>query len=165
MINKNDLKSVKAAMSCIRFLLVNATRFQTDETTFSTELQQLGLPSEHSAAICRVFKDQSSKLQEHLIKHSLTGSCLDAYNKYLPINPTISTIRFSTSISVNELIDMTHEIPNDAIDCACITFKLKNELVDGVPTQTNHQINIGHSDIKMLLKEMKSVRNLMDEME
>lgn len=77
MTNKNDLKSVKAAMSCIRFLLVNATRFQTDETTFSTELQQLGLPSEHSAAICRVFKDQSSKIQEHLIEHSLTGSCID----------------------------------------------------------------------------------------
>lgn len=74
MTNKNDLKSVKAAMSCIRFLLVNATRFQTDETTFSTELQQLGLPSEHSAAICRVFKDQSNQIQEHLIKNSLTGN-------------------------------------------------------------------------------------------
>lgn len=64
---------------------------------------------------------------------------------------------------MNELIDVTHDIPSDAIDCACITFKLKNEIVDGVPIETNHNINIGKSDIKMLLKEMKTVRNLMEE--
>lgn len=60
---------------------------------------------------------------------------------------------------------MKYEIPNDTIDCACITFKLKNELVDGVPTETTHNINVAHSDIKMLLKEMKTVRSLMDETE
>lgn len=60
---------------------------------------------------------------------------------------------------------MNYEIPTDTIDCACIKFKLKNELVDGVPTETNHHINIGHSDIKVLLKEMKTVRSLMDETE
>ncbi|XP_031635762.1 COMM domain-containing protein 4 [Contarinia nasturtii] len=136
--NKNDLKSIKSAMSCIRFLLVNATRFQTDESTFSTELQQLGLPTEHSTAICRVFKEQNGSIQEYLTKNSLT---------------------------VNELIDMTFDIPTDTIDCACIKFKLKNELVDGVPTETNHEINVGKSNIKMLLKEMKAVRSLMDETE
>lgn len=72
--SKSDLKSVKSAISCIRFLLVNAARFQTNETTFSTELQQLGLPTEHSAAICRVFKEQSEKIQDHLTKNSLTGN-------------------------------------------------------------------------------------------
>lgn len=72
--NKNDLKSVKSAIACIRFLLVNAARFETNESTFSTELQQLGLPAEHSAAICRVFKEQSDNIQEYLTKHSLTGN-------------------------------------------------------------------------------------------
>lgn len=69
------------------------------------------------------------------------------------------------SFIVNELIDMTFDIPSDSIDCACITFKLKNEIVDGVPTETSHQINIGKSDIRMLLKEMKTVRSIMDETE
>ncbi|XP_055302033.1 COMM domain-containing protein 4 [Sitodiplosis mosellana] len=138
MTNKNDLKSIKSAMACIRFLLVNATRFRTDETTFSTELQQLGLPQEHSSAICRVFKEQSGNIQEYLTKNSLT---------------------------VNELIDMTFDIPSDAINCACITFKLKNEIIDGVPTETSHEINIERSDVRMLLKEMKTVRSLMDETE
>lgn len=60
---------------------------------------------------------------------------------------------------------MTYDVPSDVIDCACITFKLKNELVDGIPTATNHQINIGKTDIKMLLREMKTVRSLMEDTE
>lgn len=72
--NKNDLKSVKAPISCIRFLLLNAARFQTDETTFSTELQQLGLPVEHSTAIGRVFNEHSDGFQKHLIDNSFTGN-------------------------------------------------------------------------------------------
>lgn len=71
----------------------------------------------------------------------------------------------TTLFLVNELIDVTYDVPSDAIDCACITFKLKNELVDGVPTETNHQINIGKSDVKILLKELKTVRSLMEETE
>lgn len=74
MTNKSDLKSIKSAISCIRYLLVNATRFQTDETTFSTELQQLGLPIEHSTAICRVYKEQSKNTEEFLARNSLTGN-------------------------------------------------------------------------------------------
>lgn len=71
--SKNDLKSVKSAMSCIRFLLVNAARFQTDESTFSTELQQLGVPAEHSNAICRVYSEHASNVKGYLTKNSLTG--------------------------------------------------------------------------------------------
>lgn len=71
----------------------------------------------------------------------------------------------TTLFLVNELIDVTYDVPSDAIDCACITFKLKNELVDGVPTETNHQINIGKTDVKMLIKELKTVRSLMEETE
>lgn len=61
------------------------------------------------------------------------------------------------------MVDMTYEIPKDAIDCACVTFNLKNELVNGVPTQTTHNINIAKNDIKILLKELKTVRDCMDE--
>lgn len=105
MANKNDLTSVKAAMSCIRFLLVNATRFQTDETTFSTELQQLGLPIEHAAAICRVFKDQSSKIQENLVKNSLTGNCLIKSNSRL-LSKSGDFIKHSLSFLSFELQSM-----------------------------------------------------------
>lgn len=60
---------------------------------------------------------------------------------------------------------MKFGIPSDGVDCACVTFKLKNELVDGIPTETSHHINIEKSNVKMLLKEMKTIRSLMDETE
>lgn len=69
------------------------------------------------------------------------------------------------SFSVNELLNESYEIPTDAIDCANVTFNLKNELVDGVPKKTTHKINIGKIEIKMLLNELKTVRNLMSELE
>lgn len=53
--------------------MINAARFQTDETTFSTELQQLGLPAEHSSAICRVFGEQNENIRKHLIDTSFKG--------------------------------------------------------------------------------------------
>lgn len=160
--NKNDLKSIKSAISCIRFLLVNAARFQTDGTTFSTELQQLGLPVEHSAAISRVFNEQNENIQKHLIDTSFTGD-LSNYFLFATFLNFHYLYVLDCPFAVNELVDMSYEIPKEAIDCACISFKLKNELVNGVPTQTTHDINIGRSDIKILLKELKTVRNFMDE--
>lgn len=64
---------MKSAISCIRFILINATRYQTDDTTLSAELQQLGLPKEHSTAMCRVFSENSSRIGQHLLDTSFTG--------------------------------------------------------------------------------------------
>lgn len=158
--NKNDLKTIKSAISCIRYLLVNAARFQADETTFSTELQQLGLPIEHSAAICRVFGEHNDNIQKHLIETSFTGKI---YIKIIEFSVDLINQTIGFLVLVNELEDMSYDIPKETIDCACITFKLKNQLIDGVPTQTTHNINITKSDIKILLKELKTVRDVMDE--
>lgn len=136
--NKNDVKSIKAAMACIRFLLINACRFQTTETIFATELQQLGLPPENSVAIARVLNEQNDVIQQYLNENNFT---------------------------VNELMDMSYEIPADAIGCASISFKLRNELVNGVETNVTHQVNIQKADLKILLNEMKTVRSIMDELQ
>lgn len=74
--NKNDLKPVKSAISCIRFILMNATRYQTDDATLSAELQQLGLPKEHSTAMCRVFSESSGRIAQHLLDNSFTGKLM-----------------------------------------------------------------------------------------
>lgn len=136
--NKNDTKSIKAGFACIRFLLINACRFQTNEQTFATELQQLGLPAENSIAIARIFNEQH-----------------DVIEKHLNVN----------SFAVNELVDMSYEIPEDTIDCAQITFNIRNELVNGVETSTSHRINIQRPDLKVLLRELKTVRSVMDELQ
>ncbi|XP_037039822.1 COMM domain-containing protein 4 [Bradysia coprophila] len=135
--NKPDLTSIKSSFACIRFLIVNAIRFNTDDATFNEELQQLGLPKEHSSAVCRVMSDHYQALKQHLI---------------------------DTSLKVNELESISCTIPNDVIDCAQLTFDIANEIVDGIPTKQSHKVNISKLDIGILLNEMRTVRNLMDEM-
>lgn len=55
-------------------------------------------------------------------------------------------------------------IPNDVIDCAQFTFDIANEIVDGIPMKKSHKVNVSKSDIGILLNEMRTIRNLMDEM-
>lgn len=64
---------IKSSFACIRFLIVNAIRFNTDDATLNEELQQLGLPKEHSSAMCRVMTDHHQAIKEHLIETSLKG--------------------------------------------------------------------------------------------
>lgn len=64
---------MKSAFACLRFLLVNATRYGADAATFNEELQQLGLPREHSAAICRVRDEFLPEITALLTEKSLTG--------------------------------------------------------------------------------------------
>ncbi|KAJ6635964.1 COMM domain-containing protein 4, partial [Pseudolycoriella hygida] len=135
--NKTDLAPIKSSFACIRFLIVNAIRFNTDDATFNEELQQLGLPKEHSSAVCRVMTDHYQALKEHLIE---------------------------TSLKVNELESISYRIPNDVIDCAQFTFDISNEIEDGIPIKKSHKVNISKVDVGILLNEMRTIRNLMDEM-
>lgn len=69
----NEISSPKSAISCLRFLLINATRFNADETTFGAELQQLGLPKEHSLVLCRVLSENLPNIREKLYESRLQG--------------------------------------------------------------------------------------------
>lgn len=64
---------------------------------------------------------------------------------------------------MNQLTNVTYDIPSDAIDCARLSFDIRNEIVDGVPTKTTHKINISKENVRILLKEMKTVRTLIDD--
>lgn len=64
---------------------------------------------------------------------------------------------------MNELSNVSFDIPEDAIDCARLSFDIRNEIIDGAPTKTTHKINMSKENVRILLKEMKTVRGLIDE--
>lgn len=76
------MKPVKTAFGCIRFLIVNATRYNATDTIFDAELQQLGLPKEHSAAICRVHSEYAEALRTFLSENTLKGKLYFLKKKY-----------------------------------------------------------------------------------
>lgn len=129
---------MKSAFACLRFLLVNATRYGADEAVFNEELQQLGLPKEHSAAICRVRGEYLTDIAAMLAKSSL---------------------------SVNQLTDFSYTLPaaSETIDCATLHVRIANELRNGRPQATGHSVHISRSDIAYLLDELRTIDRIMGE--
>lgn len=133
-----EMDTPKAAIACLKYLLTSAVCFNADSSTFSEELQQLGLPKEHATAICKVFDEFGAKIKDDLISKSLT---------------------------VNEFKNasvVTH--PEKTIDCIQLQVKLKNEIVEGkLQPETCHSVNVKKSDIPILLNELKTIKTMMDE--
>ncbi|CRK95940.1 CLUMA_CG009384, isoform B [Clunio marinus] len=127
----------KAAYACIRFLLLSGVRYSIGKDIFSVELQQLGLPREHSLALGKVLDENSSSLREHLKSKALT---------------------------INELIDVKFK-ESGGIDCIQMEMTIKN-LVDengrGIDGNVTKDINISKADIPLLLHDLKLIKSKMD---
>lgn len=125
----------KSAYSCVRFLILSAVRFGIGKDVFSIELQQLGLPREHSLQLGKVLEEHSSTLREHLKSKSLT---------------------------INELADVRCK-ESSGIDCVKLEMDIKNYISGG--GNVSKEININKRDIPVLLKELKIIKEKMDQLE
>nr|CAG4638149.1 EOG090X0HLW [Chydorus sphaericus] len=70
-------KEVRSLLASLEFVLSSASRFQTSEETLRAELQQLGLPKEHAAALGRVQLDYGPAIRQSRIRNSLMINRLD----------------------------------------------------------------------------------------
>lgn len=64
---------VRSLLASIEFVLTSASRFSTGEDHLRAELQQVGLPREHAAALAKVHHDNCSSIRGRLIQDSLTS--------------------------------------------------------------------------------------------
>ncbi|CAM6103605.1 unnamed protein product [Calypogeia fissa] len=62
---------VKACVAVLHFFIANGAKFDIDGSTLSKELQQLGLPKEHSDSLCKPFLDNKEALQAKFLEQSL----------------------------------------------------------------------------------------------
>ncbi|XP_006080735.3 COMM domain-containing protein 4 isoform X1 [Bubalus bubalis] len=62
---------VKATVAVLSFILSSAAKHSVDGESLSSELQQLGLPKEHAASLCRCYEEKQSSLQARLRACSL----------------------------------------------------------------------------------------------
>ncbi|XP_065184521.1 COMM domain-containing protein 4-like [Sycon ciliatum] len=68
---KYEPSDVKASIAALHFIISNAGKYAVASEVLSSELQQLGLPKEHSSALCRAYGDNLTKLQDHFAAISL----------------------------------------------------------------------------------------------
>ncbi|XP_062133317.1 COMM domain-containing protein 4 isoform X1 [Drosophila sulfurigaster albostrigata] len=126
----------KTAVACVHYMLTNAARYGCSEKIFNVEIQQLGLPKDHAAAMCRVLHTHADAIRQKLI------------DKAFRINE-LQSVRNVTSLG---------ETPQN---CATLELKISQELVDGLPKDTTHTVNIECAQLGALLDEMKLARDIM----
>lgn len=73
--SKLDLEmDLKSSIACLEFIVSSAVRYNCNSSALHTELQQLGLPREHSTSIKRVIDEKSDELVMKFKSQSLKGS-------------------------------------------------------------------------------------------
>ncbi|KAM7157450.1 COMM domain-containing protein 4 isoform 1-T1 [Molossus nigricans] len=135
-----ELGDVKATVAVLSFIFSSAAKHSVDGESLSSELQQLGLPKEHAASLCRCYEEKQSPLQEHLRACSLRISRLAGMGWRVDYILSSSLLR-----SVEE--PMVH-------------LQLKVANAPDVPAQPV-AISLSADKFQVLLAELKQAQTLM----
>ena len=68
---KLEPPDIKAVVSALHFILCSAARYDVPDDTLAFELQQLGLPREHTEALTHALREGRTALQQHFAACSL----------------------------------------------------------------------------------------------
>nr|XP_039268734.1 COMM domain-containing protein 4-like [Styela clava] len=138
---KYEPGDVKASIAGIRYIISSAAKHDVDEETLSSELQQLGLPKEHTAALCKTYDGKLSQLQEEFRKQSLRRS------------GRLENVAWKIEEVKN---DKSGEIEKHAV----INLQLKSS--DAVLEKKSFRI--GADKLRIFLHELKTAQGLMKEL-
>ncbi|XP_066557883.1 COMM domain-containing protein 4 isoform X2 [Amia ocellicauda] len=75
---KFESGDIKASVAVLSFILSSAAKHSVDSESLSSELQQLGLPKEHTTGLCKSYEDKHAALQEKLRESSLRLNRLES---------------------------------------------------------------------------------------
>ncbi|KZC12638.1 COMM domain-containing protein 4 [Dufourea novaeangliae] len=97
---KVEPSDAKAMIAALELIFASSARYGVSAADLSSELQQLGLPREHSAAIARLHTDNSPRITDALSSQSLRVSRLAAIH----VLPCDSSAPFATvSLKLSKL--------------------------------------------------------------
>ncbi|XP_071824963.1 COMM domain-containing protein 4-like [Apostichopus japonicus] len=74
---KYEIGDVKASIAALTFILSSAVKHNVDGESLSNELQQLGLPKEHSTALCKTYEGKRDDVRRKFKDQSFRVSRLD----------------------------------------------------------------------------------------
>ncbi|XP_034950830.1 COMM domain-containing protein 4 [Chelonus insularis] len=131
---KIDTDELKGIIVALKTIFTYSARYGANSDDLSSELQQLGLPREHSIAIGRVHTDNHQQIHDYLTSQSL---------------------RLSHLSSVERLTSTEDPVPSTVF--TKLLFKQKK--VDG--KECEFEVNIPRSDIPVLLEELKKAQSIM----
>jgi len=69
-----DVSDAKAIVAALELIFTSSARYGVSAADLSSELQQLGLPREHSTAVARLHTDHCPQITAVLSSQSLRGA-------------------------------------------------------------------------------------------
>ena len=162
----------------------NAAKYDVDEISLSTEIQQLGLPKDNADIITNAFRDSKDKLREIQASESYRVSKLiDASWRVDQIlassNPEIGRLSFHFSM-IDWLIHIRHRsylLPFHSIEPECITAHIKlvvdnkphlresNES-EGIPSAIENIVFEASEDkLDLLVQELSQASKILDNLD
>ncbi|KAG6547416.1 hypothetical protein Mapa_010864 [Marchantia paleacea] len=102
---------VKACIAVLHFFVANAAKFDVDDSTLSKELQQLGLPKEHSDALCTPYLQTKDSLQAKFLEQALQIPAMQIGGWQVQVGETKNVImRLTTTNRVDQKEETTQDL-------------------------------------------------------
>ncbi|XP_077452963.1 COMM domain-containing protein 4 [Stigmatopora argus] len=138
---KFDSGDIKASVAVLNFILSSAAKHDVDSESLSSELQQLGLPKEHTMGLCKSYEDKHSAVQDKLRETSLRLGRLEAVSW-----------RVDYILSSSEMKEV-----NEAI----VQLKIQSEDA-GSGTLQSTVVSLTADKFRVLLSELKQAQAMMN---
>ena len=126
---KFENNDVKAAIAAVDFIFTNSAKYHVNGEILSNELQQLGLPKELSASMCKVLDEELEKLYSYLKKKSMRLSTFEKIDWRVDY---VSSSSFQDEVNNAEVqISVTkHSKESETVAFTCSNEKLRCLLAD-----------------------------------
>uniref|UniRef100_A0AAX7VN84 COMM domain-containing protein n=1 Tax=Astatotilapia calliptera TaxID=8154 RepID=A0AAX7VN84_ASTCA len=135
---------IKASVAVLSFIFSSAAKHDVDSESLSSELQQLGLPKEHTTGLCKSYEDKHVALREKLRETSLRLGRLDSVSW-----------RVDYTLSSSELREVNQPT---------IQLKLQRQGAEsGAPETT--VVSVSADKFRVLLAELKQAQVLMNSLQ
>jgi hypothetical protein len=88
---------LKTCMACLSFIITSAVRFSCNSNALHSELQQLGLPREHSTSVKRVVDEHCEEVTSHFKRQSLKVNHLEKFT--VEVDPSINCVTMDLKVN------------------------------------------------------------------
>jgi len=136
---KLDEAEIKCCLAALEFLIKSSAKYHVDGETLANELQQLGLPKEHSISLCKCYVEKRDQLSKAL------------HDRSLKVNE-FESLEWST---VNEFENNRFKVKNQAL---AFTLKTKNRT-------SSEKFYASKEKVVLLLSELKQAQKIMDQLQ
>mmetsp|Transcript_17783 Transcript_17783/g.18528 ORF Transcript_17783/g.18528 Transcript_17783/m.18528 type:complete len:213 (+) Transcript_17783:14-652(+) len=154
--NADGISDLKGAIAAVHFIISNSAKHDLDELSLVQEIQQLGLPKEHSEAIARQYREHKDTLRLRFSEESyrVTSLLASDWRVDLTIASSESTKR-SASIQLKLELDTQPHLGR---------IDVNHPIVDGTRVK-ELAFELTTDKLDVLLHELLHAQSLMETVE